>query len=244
MAISARIDRYRRPVLVARLLACRLFTATAPGSQFGVTNENPQQARRAELAAFLRAQRARLRPADAGLPEDPQPGRRRTPGLRREEVAQIAGVSVTWYTWLEQGRDIAASQQVVDALAGALRLSPDQHRYLCGLAGLPVAAGEAPAADARPRLQRLVDAACPSIASIYDRHFDYVVWNTPYERVRGDPALLPATRRNLVWMMFSDAENRARMVGWEPAARAVLSQFRAAAASGRVIPVSRRWWPS
>lgn len=194
-----------------------------------MTNENPRQARRAELAAFLRAQRARLRPADAGLPEDPQPGRRRTPGLRREEVAQIAGVSVTWYTWLEQGRNIAASQQVVDALAGALRLSPDQHRYLCGLAGLPVAAGEAPAADVRPRLQRLVDAACPSIASIYDHHFDYVVWNTPYERVRGDPALLPATRRNLVWMMFSDSGNRARMVRWEPAARAVLSQFRAAA---------------
>ena len=228
MAIIARIGRYHLPVLVVRLLACRLFS-TAPGSQFGVTNENPQPARRAELGAFLRAQRARLRPADAGLPDDPHPGLRRTPGLRREEVAQLAGVSVTWYTWLEQGRNIAASQQVVDALARALRLGPDQHRHLRGLAGLPIAAGGAPAGGALPRLQRLADAAAPSAASIYDAHFDYVAWNTPYVRLRHDPALLPAGRRNLVWMMFSDAGNRARMVRWEPAARAVLSQFRAAA---------------
>ena len=199
-----------------------------------MTNENPQPARRAELGAFLRARRARLRPADAGLPEDPHPGLRRTPGLRREEVAQIAGVSVTWYTWLEQGRNIAASQQVLDALARALRLGPDQPRHLRGLAGLPITAGEAPDGEARasqalPRLQRLADAAAPSVASIYGAHFDYIAWNTPYVRLRHDPALLPAGRRNLVWMMFSDAGNRARMVGWEPAARAVLSQFRAAA---------------
>jgi transcriptional regulator with XRE-family HTH domain len=83
--------------------------------------------RRTELAAFLRAQRARLTPADVGLPEGSAPGRRRTPGLRREEVAQLSGVGVTWYTWLEQGRDIAASAQVIDALVRALRLTPDQH---------------------------------------------------------------------------------------------------------------------
>jgi transcriptional regulator with XRE-family HTH domain len=221
-----------------------------------MANETPQSARRAELAAFLRAQRARLRPADVGLPEDSDPGRRRTPGLRREEVAQIAGVSVTWYTWLEQGRNISASEQVVDALARALRLGPDQRRHIRGLAGLPTAARQTPIDDVLLRLQRLVDAAAPNIASIYDMHFDYVVWNTPYQRLRHDPALLPAGRRSLMWMMFSDVENRARMVRWEPAARAVLSQFRAAvgqrpgdprfaaivAELTEVSPEFREWW--
>jgi transcriptional regulator with XRE-family HTH domain len=194
-----------------------------------MANEIPQSARRAELAAFLRAQRARLRPADVGLPEDCDPGRRRTPGLRREEVAQLSNISVTWYTWLEQGRKVWASEQVIEAVARALLLDPDQRRHIRTLAGLSTVVGETHSDDALPRLQRLVNAAAPNIASIYDMHFDYVVWNSPYRRLRNDPAILPADRRNLLWMMFTDAENRARMVRWEPAARAVLSQFRSAA---------------
>ena len=190
--------------------------------------EAGRPARRAELAAFLRAQRGRLRPADVGLPEDSAPGRRRTPGLRREEVSQLSGVGVTWYTWLEQGRDIPASAQVVDALARALLLNPDQHRHLRDLAGLPAPEPETQVSELLPRLQRLVDAVTPNIASIYDVHFDYLVWNTAYVRVRQDPGEFPSARRNLLWMMFTDAANRDRMVRWEPAARAVLSQFRAA----------------
>jgi transcriptional regulator with XRE-family HTH domain len=209
---------------------------------------------RNELAAFLRAHRARLRPADLGLPAV---GQRRTPGLRREEVAELAGISVTWYTWLEQGRPIVASAQVVDALARALRLGPDEHRHLRALASLPVPRVETDGGDHTPRLRRLVDAAAPSPAVVYDRHFDYLAWNTPYVRVRHDPESLPAGRRNLLWMMFTDAGNRARMVRWEPAARAVLSQFRAAvgqrpdaprfielvAALTEVSPEFRQWWP-
>jgi transcriptional regulator with XRE-family HTH domain len=218
--------------------------------------EFPQSARRAELAAFLRAQRGRLRPADVGLPEDVKPGLRRTPGLRCEEVAELSGVSATWYTWLEQGRDITASAQVLDALARALRLDPDQHRHLRHVAGLSAPAGETTVEDVLPRLQRLVDAAAPNGASIYDVHFDYLVWNTPYSRLRNDPGRLPGDRRNLLWMMFTDAENRARMVRWEAAARAVLSQVRVAV--GRrpddprfsdmvaelieVSPEFREWW--
>jgi transcriptional regulator with XRE-family HTH domain len=228
-------------------------------------------ASRGELAAFLRTRRARLQPADVGLPADPIPGRRRTPGLRREEVAELSGVGVTWYTWLEQGRDIPASAQVVDALARALRLSADEHRHLRDLAGLsasapppsrspsgpPAEAGRRAAADdARPRLQRLVDAVAPNPASVYDVHYDYLVWNTPYQRVRHDPARLAPDRRNLLWMMFTDEENRARMTTWDRAARALLSQFRAAA--GRqpgdprfaeivtalisISPQFRDWW--
>ena len=221
-----------------------------------MADETRRSARHAELAAFLRAQRARLRPADVGLPEDSHPGRRRTPGLRREEVADIAGVSLTWYTWLEQGRNISASEQVIDAVARALRLDPDQRRHIRGLTGLSTAPGETDVHDALPRLQRLVDAAAPSIASVYDRHFDYVVWNIPYQRLRHDPSTVPASRRNLLWMMFGDAENRSRLVRWEPAARAVLSQFRAAAGQrpgdprfaalvaelSQVSPEFREWW--
>ena len=102
--------------------------------------------------------------------------------------------------------------------------------------------GATPVGDVLPRLQRLVDAAAPSAASIYDLHLDYVVWNSSYTRPRHDPALLPGDRRNLLWMMFTDAENRARMVRWEPAARAVLSQFRAAAGQRPGDPRFAIWW--
>jgi transcriptional regulator with XRE-family HTH domain len=181
---------------------------------------------RTELAAFLRARRARLSPADVGLPAGS--GRRRTPGLRREEVAELSGVGITWYTWLEQARPISTSAQVVDALARALRLDPDQHRHLRALAGLPVPPAATAATGALPRLQRLVDAAAPNAAVTFDGHLDFLTWNTAYVRIRHDPAELPQDRRNLLWMMFTDAENRRRMVRWEAAAHAVLSQFRAA----------------
>jgi hypothetical protein len=223
-----------------------------------MTSSSPraQAARRTELAAFLRACRSRLTPADVGLPQGSASGRRRTPGLRREEVAQLSGVGVTWYTWLEQGRDISASVQVIDALARALLLTGDQHRHLRELAGLPPPEPAAPGDDMLPRLQLLVDAAAPSPASIYDEHFDYLVWNQPYARVRHDPGTLPASRRNMLWMMFTSPDNRARMVRWESAARAVLSQFRAAAgrspgdprfaelvaALTEASPQFRDWW--
>jgi transcriptional regulator with XRE-family HTH domain len=211
----------------------------------------------AELAAFLRARRARLQPADVGLPADPVPGRRRTPGLRREEVAELSGVGVTWYTWLEQGRDIPASAQVVDALARALRLSADERRHLRDLAGLtPPSPSDGVAYEAQSRLQRLVDVVAPTIASVYDIHFDYLAWNIAYERVRHDPATLAADRRNLLWMMFTDEENRSRMTTWDRAARTLLSQFRAAVgrrpgdprfaelvtALTEVSPQFRDWW--
>jgi transcriptional regulator with XRE-family HTH domain len=196
-----------------------------------VASRIPSQSspRHDELARFLRTRRADLRPADVGLVAGSASGLRRTPGLRREEVAELSGVGVTWYTWLEQGRDISVSAQVVDALARALLLSPDQHRYLRELAGLPQPEPAARADGFLGRLRLLVDTALPSPASVFDEHFDYVVWNEAYGRVRHDPATLPPGRRNMVWMMFTDEANRARMRSWETAARAVLSQFRVAA---------------
>lgn len=213
-------------------------------------------ARRAQLGRFLRTHRARLRPEDVGLPSAGDPARRRTPGLRREEVAELSGVGLTWYTWLEQGRaEATASSQVIDALARALRLDPDEHSHLRHLAGLTEPARHETVADLA-RLQHLVDAAMPSVASVYDRYYDYLVWNAAYRRVRLDPGALPEHRRNLVWMMFTDVANRARMPRWEQAARAVLGQLRDAA--GRhpgdrrfaalvdelkaASPEFRQWW--
>jgi transcriptional regulator with XRE-family HTH domain len=223
-----------------------------------LTSGNPRTrpTRRTELGAFLRARRARLTPDDVGLPDGSASGRRRAPGLRREEVAQLSGVGVTWYTWLEQGRDISASVQVIDALARALLLTGDQHRHLRELAGLPPPEPSAMPGDMLPRLQLLVDAQVLSPASVYDEHFDYLVWNQSYARVRHDPGTLPASRRNMLWMMFTDPDNRARMVRWESAAQAVLSQFRAAAgrspgdlrfdelatALTEASPEFRDWW--
>ena len=210
---------------------------------------------RGQLADFLRSRRARLTPADVGLPGDSEPGRGGRP-VRREEVAELSGVGVTWYTWLEQGRKITASPQVVDALARALRLSADEHRHLRELAGLAVAP-PASSDDPQARLQRLVDAAAPNVASVYDLHFDYLAWrNEPYRLIRHDPAGLPAGWRNLLWMMFTDADNRARMTTWDRAARVLLSQFRAAAgrhpgdprfteltaALTEASPQFRNWW--
>ncbi len=219
-----------------------------------MTGEGARPGRRAELAAFLRARRARLRPADVGLPEGF--GHRRTPGLRREEVAQLSGVGVTWYTWLEQGRDISASAQVIEALARALALNPDERLHLRELAGLSAPAPEAPLEDLLPRLRRMVDAVTPNAACVYDIRFDYLAWNKAYRLIRHDPGQMPADRRNLLWMIFTDPANRARMPRWEPAARAVLSQFRVAAgqhpddprfaeiAAGltEASPEFRDWW--
>ncbi|MEV2221343.1 helix-turn-helix transcriptional regulator [Nocardia vinacea] len=181
---------------------------------------------RAELADFLKAHRSRLQPADVGLPGDLLPGRRRTPGLRREEVAELAGVSLTSYTWLEQGRKIAASRQVVDALARALRLEPVRHRQLRRLAGPADPVVKYQAGDEIARLQRLVDAMYPTLAVVHDARLDFVVWNSAFSRIRTDPAALAPERRNLLWWMYTDGRNRAMMRRWEAAARAILSQFR------------------
>ncbi|MFE1592015.1 helix-turn-helix transcriptional regulator [Nocardia sp. NPDC058705] len=182
--------------------------------------------RRAELAAFLRAHRARLHPADVGLPGDLEPGRRRTPGLRREEVAELAGVSLTWYTWLEQGRRISTSSQVIDALARALRLDEPQHRHLRRLADLAEPKLAATPACGTDRLQRLVDALLPCPAVIHDARWDFVVWNRAFTLVRTDPELLAPGQRNLLWWMLTDPANRSAMRNWERAARAILSQLR------------------
>jgi transcriptional regulator with XRE-family HTH domain len=156
--------------------------------------------RRAELAAFLRSRRERISPADAGLP----PGiRRRTPGLRREEVAQLAGVGVTWYTWLEQGRPINASVQVLDAIARTLRLDPAEREHLYRLGDVP----QVPPLDAGghldPEVQTILDHLDPLPAAIYNRRFDLLAWNRAYESLFPGLVQSPVETRNALWHIFT-----------------------------------------
>ncbi len=155
--------------------------------------------RRHELATFLRSRRERLTPADVGLP----PGlRRRTPGLRREEVAQLAGVGVTWYTWLEQGRAINASVQVLDALARTLRLDQAEREHLYRLADIPTVA-EIVHEMLAPEVQTVLDALVPLPAVIYNGRHDVLAWNATYQAMFPGLVSAPPGRRNVLWQMFT-----------------------------------------
>ena len=149
-----------------------------------VSSVNGTAARRTELAAFLRTRRERISPEDVGLP----PGtRRRTAGLRREELAQLAGVGVTWYTWLEQGRPINASVQVLDAIARTLKLDATERAHLFRLADVPGAAGIAACDDCPlPAEVQQILHALPFPACVVTERFDLLAWNAVYA------ALFPA----------------------------------------------------
>jgi len=155
--------------------------------------------RRTELAAFLRARRSRITPADVGLP----PGlRRRTPGLRREEVAQLAGVGITWYTWLEQGRPINASVQVLDAIATTLRLDAVERAHLFRLADLPgTAAAVSDCVDCPlpPEVQQILD-AIKFPACVLTERFDVIAWNNVYAALfPGICEAVPGERNTLIF---------------------------------------------
>lgn len=181
--------------------------------------------RRADLAEFLRARRAALAPADVDLPVV---GRRRTQGLRREEVALLAGVSVSWYTWLEQGRPINASLDVLDALARALRLDAVEREHLIVLAGYPARLPISPGRDeVSGAITRLLEALEPAPAYVLGPRWDFLGWNRPFATLFPEVGTLPAEERNLVWVMFANASARELVGDWEQEARRVLSQFRA-----------------
>ncbi|MFF9199520.1 helix-turn-helix transcriptional regulator [Streptomyces sp. NPDC014779] len=170
------------------------------------------------------SRRARVSPAEAGLPDG---GRRRTPGLRREEVAVLAGVGVSWYQWLEQGRDITVSPQVLDSVARVLRLSPTERRHLYVLAALNPPAPE-PAPEDRDMcegLRRLIDAWMPFPAHIMDQYWNTVMWNDAAAVVLG---MRPEIVQNCLIAFFTDPLYRERATSWEELAPKVVAQFRAA----------------
>ena len=178
-----------------------------------------------ELGDFLRTRRARLAPEDVGLPRG---NRRRAPGLRRAEVAQLAGVSVDWYTWLEQGRPITVSTQVLESLVQALHLNANEREHLFFLAHQqppPERAMEPETVSAT--LQHFLDHQGLSPAFVLGRRWDVVAWNEAARVVFGDFGQMTTLERNAVWRIFTSPTHRQLLVDWEGDARRVLAQFRA-----------------
>ena len=176
------------------------------------------------LGTYLKDRRAKLDPAAFGLPLK----RRRTPGLRREEVAQRANVSATWYTWLEQGRGGAPSADVLDRIARAMMLTDieREHLFLLGLGRPPEAQYRAPDGIS-PRLQRLLDTLTCSPAFIRTATWDIIAWNKAAAAVLTDYSTLPDGQRNVLRMMFRDSRVRAAQANWQSVARYVVASFRA-----------------
>jgi transcriptional regulator with XRE-family HTH domain len=180
---------------------------------------------RAELSDFLKSRRARIAPATVGLPNG---RRRRTPGLRREEVADLAGVGLTWYTWLEQGRAIRVSAEVLAAIAGALQLEPAERAHLFRLAGHAPPAKEPATASISPRLRRVLDAWDPYPAHVTGRRRDVLAWNRASEAINGW-SQLPEGKRNILWFVFLVPATRRLLVEWEKEAALSVAALRAEA---------------
>lgn len=180
-----------------------------PGRESGRAT-GTQRARRPELAAFLRSRRARVTPADVGMP----PGfRRRTPGLRREEVAQLSGVGVTWYTWLEQGRPINASPQVLDAVARTLRLDPPEREHLYQLAGVAFLPGrESDTLEVGEEIQGIIDALDPHPAVVYNPRYDVLATNPAYLDLFDVPFMTGTGVPNVLWSLFAATERACPLV--------------------------------
>lgn len=184
---------------------------------------SPEQRR--ELGAFLSSRRARLQPQAFGLP----PGQRRTPGLRREEVAVLAGVSVSWYTWLEQGRDIQPSAEALRRIAKVLQLNRVEASHLFALS-----TREAPAlmtsGGVSAGLEMLVQAINPIPAYVRTTRLDILVWNDAIADLFVDYASLLPHERNTLRLLFLYPPYRTRILDWEPMARGMMATFRAARA--------------
>jgi transcriptional regulator with XRE-family HTH domain len=183
--------------------------------------------RRRELGAFLRSRRERISPEEVGLHSL---RRRRTPGLRREEVAQLAGVGVTWYTWLEQGRDIRASAQVLDAVARTLRFDPHERVHLFTLAGAADTAIADECQTLPPTAQLLLDRLEPFPAVIVNARHDLLAFNRVWASSFPHLDTIPLEDRNALWLIFTDPHWRRAVLDWEDAAARMVAQYRAAMA--------------
>lgn len=185
---------------------------------------NNEKQRYIELADFLKTRRARILPSQAGLSSA---ARRRTPGLRREEVAQLAGIGITWYTWLEQGRPIRVSNQVIESLSRVLMLDKQERIHLYLLANQPLPA-EIPGYQGTisPVLQHVLDnmVLCPSLVS--DQRWNVIGWNKAACAILGDFSKMSARDRNIVWAMFTDKKFKQLYPDWEQHAKGLLGRFR------------------
>ncbi|WP_456238436.1 helix-turn-helix transcriptional regulator [Paenibacillus durus] len=194
-------------------------------------------ARNKQLGDFLKIRRARLNPEKVGLPLG---RRRRTAGLRREEVALLAGVSVDWYTWLEQGRDIRVSSRVLEELARVLQLSSTERRHLFLLAEQTIPLdNKHDQLHLSPSVQQFLDYQNPSPAYVTNPRWDFIAWNRAACAVFGDYNEMSELERNSVWRIFTSSYMRELLDCWEEHGQRRLAQFRAS--YGRFI--DDPWWP-
>lgn len=211
--------------------------------------------RRQALAHFLRKRRSLLSPNEVGLPSGV---RRRTPGLRREEVAQLAHVGTSWYVWLEQGRNVHPSAHLLECLAQALRLTLNERRHLFLLAGQPLPPHAFPVEESvSPALRQMIDDLGSTPAYVLGRRWDYLAWNTVANTVFAISEASSPYACNLVWWLFTCPTRWELFPNWEQAARGVLSEFHTASARypgdawfeeliedlKRVSPEFGRLWP-
>lgn len=216
---------------------------------------NNEKHRYKELGDFLKTRRAKILPSQVGLPPA---ARRRTPGLRREEVAQLAGIGLTWYTWLEQGRPIQVSTQVIESLSRVLLLGREERIHLCLLAKQPLPS-DIPGyqGTVSPALQHVLDSLvlCPSLVT--DQRWNVIAWNKAACLMFGDFTKMNIRERNIVWAMFTDHKYKQLIIDWSQYAKRLLGRFRAT--FGRYIedpwlaqfiedlkmqsPEFNSWWP-
>ena len=179
-----------------------------------------------ELGDFIKTRRGKILPSQVGLPSGL---RRRTPGLRREEVAQLAGIGLTWYTWLEQGRPIRVSSQVLESLARVLLLDPHERDYLFTLARHVVPASPLSRQSViKPSVQHILDSLQLSPALIIDQRWNVIAWNNASSVVFGDFGMIDPLDRNIVSMIFTHNSYMSLFIDWEFHARGMLARFRTA----------------
>jgi transcriptional regulator with XRE-family HTH domain len=193
-----------------------------------LASRNGTALRRRELGAFLRNRRERLQPEQVGMRSS---RRRRTPGLRREEVAQLAGVGVTWYTWLEQGRDINPSAQVLDAIARTLQFDSHEYSHLFTLAGVPTTTIAEQCLDLCPTSQVLLDQLEPFPAVLINDRLDLLAYNRVYASFfGGELEQIPIEDRNILWLVFTNPSWQRAIVDWDESVGYLVAEYRAAMA--------------
>lgn len=209
-------------------MGCRVLHS---GSMTTVAPET--DVRRHELADFLRSRRERITPEQAGLPRG---ARRRTPGLRREEVAQLSAVGVTWYTWLEQARDITVSPQVLDAIARTLLLDLHERAHLFSLAGAVDPSPGAVCPSITPALSALIEQLDPVPACIQNSRYDILGYNRTYGRLLCDLDAVAPEDRNCMLLSYTNEDWRSSVVDLDAMCRVMAAKFRASMAGHLAEP--------
>jgi transcriptional regulator with XRE-family HTH domain len=204
-------------------------TATTDTATTDTATDGPSrragEKRRAELGEFLKARRARLSPGDFGMPRG---SRRRTPGLRREEVALLAGVGVTWYTWLEQGRQINASTQVLDAVARTLRLDRAEREHLYRLAEATPLRTECARTQVPGTIREIVHSLEPLPATLVNSRFDILLSNDAHEELFWDWHSMPCIHKNTLWCCITEPSARDKFPEYDKQIRYMVARLRSA----------------